>query len=162
MVNKRTTGIIKILLSLSCGVSLLWVIWVYLPELLSLNEGIETTLSGGLSILVLLIFTHYAIQTWRNAGPRDRCKSCSKRQPDETDLANTCFHCGELPNQRRSVWAFWKVVTTPTGRWLRLVRKQIHRRSIQNKQIRGLCVHCGYDLYGNTSATCPECGKRNS
>jgi hypothetical protein len=25
---------------------------------------------------------------------------------------------------------------------------------------RGLCIHCGYDLTGNTSGVCPECGER--
>ncbi len=27
---------------------------------------------------------------------------------------------------------------------------------------RGSCMHCGYDLTGNTSGTCPECGKAAS
>ncbi len=32
------------------------------------------------------------------------------------------------------------------------------RRLIRRK--RGLCVACGYDLRGNLSAGCPECGWR--
>lgn len=25
--------------------------------------------------------------------------------------------------------------------------------------LRSLCLHCGYDLTGNVSGVCPECGK---
>ena len=28
------------------------------------------------------------------------------------------------------------------------------------RQRKGLCVYCGYDLTGNVSGVCPECGKR--
>lgn len=31
-------------------------------------------------------------------------------------------------------------------------RREFHRRN-------GLCMHCGYNLTGNLSGTCPECGK---
>jgi hypothetical protein len=27
---------------------------------------------------------------------------------------------------------------------------------------RGLCAACGYDLYGNASGVCPECGRRTA
>ncbi|HEY8748942.1 MAG TPA: hypothetical protein VIM11_13255 [Tepidisphaeraceae bacterium] len=40
--------------------------------------------------------------------------------------------------------------------WLRrVIRDTVHRR----RSARGLCVSCSYDLTGNTSGTCPECGK---
>ena len=39
----------------------------------------------------------------------------------------------------------WVVVERPRG-----VRRR--RRRL------GLCAHCGYDLHGNTSRVCPECG----
>ena len=35
----------------------------------------------------------------------------------------------------------------------------IRRASIRHRRWRdGLCVHCGYDLTGNESGVCPECG----
>lgn len=30
------------------------------------------------------------------------------------------------------------------------------------RRSRGLCVRCGYDLTGNTSGRCPECGAKRS
>jgi hypothetical protein len=30
------------------------------------------------------------------------------------------------------------------------------------RQELGLCVRCGYDLHGNVSGTCPECGRKTS
>ncbi len=37
---------------------------------------------------------------------------------------------------------------------------RIRRRSISRRRLgRGLCHHCGYDLQGNMSGICPECGK---
>ena len=28
----------------------------------------------------------------------------------------------------------------------------------EKRRVKGLCEHCGYNLTGNTSGTCPECG----
>ena len=37
---------------------------------------------------------------------------------------------------------------------------RIRRNAISRRRLgRGLCRHCGYDLQGNVSGTCPECGK---
>jgi len=36
--------------------------------------------------------------------------------------------------------------------------KTFHARRQRNK--RGLCVHCGYNLTGNVSGMCPECGRK--
>lgn len=36
--------------------------------------------------------------------------------------------------------------------WLRRWRRRIERRRL------GLCMECGYDLTGNVSGVCPECG----
>jgi hypothetical protein len=30
----------------------------------------------------------------------------------------------------------------------------------RERREKGLCVHCGYDLTGNVSGVCPECGDR--
>lgn len=32
-------------------------------------------------------------------------------------------------------------------------------RTIRRQRL-GLCLHCGYDLRGNLSGRCPECGRR--
>ncbi len=32
-------------------------------------------------------------------------------------------------------------------------------RRTRKRAARGLCTRCGYDLTGNVSGTCPECGK---
>lgn len=34
----------------------------------------------------------------------------------------------------------------------------LHRRKLKHLRERGLCVRCGYNLTGNTTGTCPECG----
>jgi hypothetical protein len=31
-------------------------------------------------------------------------------------------------------------------------------RTLVERRAAGRCVHCGYDLTGNLSGTCPECG----
>lgn len=35
----------------------------------------------------------------------------------------------------------------------------VNRRLVVVKIDHVVCRHCGYDLHGNTSGTCPECGK---
>jgi hypothetical protein len=56
------------------------------------------------------------------------------------------------------LWAFgfplWfpaAVFAAPPGLWL---LRRIHRRPRP-----GHCPHCGYDLRGNVSGVCPECGE---
>ena len=49
------------------------------------------------------------------------------------------------------VWGFdWYVVRHLTRR---AIRTELNRRSLP------VCVHCGYDLTGNVSGVCPECGR---
>ena len=43
--------------------------------------------------------------------------------------------------------------------WYRWDRPHELRRQ---RRAKGLCVHCGYDLTGNVSGVCPECGTRRS
>ena len=38
-----------------------------------------------------------------------------------------------------------------------LVAKRVQRRRDMRK-VRGQCLNCGYDLTGNVSGRCPECG----
>jgi hypothetical protein len=40
--------------------------------------------------------------------------------------------------------------------WVDRPRERREFRSLRRR--RGLCVSCGYDLAGNVSGTCPECG----
>ena len=48
------------------------------------------------------------------------------------------------------VWGFdWYVVRFPTRR---AIRAELNRRSLP------VCMRCAYDLTGNTSGVCPECG----
>ena len=42
--------------------------------------------------------------------------------------------------------------------WLMLLWVRRHRRR-RYRARHGLCIHCGYDLQGNVSGVCPECGK---
>ena len=48
----------------------------------------------------------------------------------------------------------WLVVI-PVGRLLLLFAEAWQRR---HRVRRGFCVNCGYNLTGNTSGVCPECG----
>jgi hypothetical protein len=41
-----------------------------------------------------------------------------------------------------------------------IVAKRIDRRHAQ-RMAQGLCTYCGYNLTGNVSGTCPECGRKN-
>ena len=43
----------------------------------------------------------------------------------------------------------------PAARWRRSALRRLRRRA---RAARGLCSACGYDLSGNTSGVCPECG----
>ena len=39
-------------------------------------------------------------------------------------------------------------------------RAFLRLRRRRRRALRGWCLHCGYDLAGNISGTCPECGAR--
>ena len=59
----------------------------------------------------------------------------------------------------RAVWLpYWLLAAAaaaPPALWLRGAGR--HRRRERRRLNR--CVHCGYDLTGNVSGVCPECGK---
>ena len=41
-----------------------------------------------------------------------------------------------------------------------LARFQLHRQGVQtDRRDAGRCTRCGYDLTGNVSGVCPECGR---
>lgn len=41
----------------------------------------------------------------------------------------------------------------------RRIAKYLSRRAKDRRLMRGCCAACGYDLRGNTSGVCPECGE---
>ena len=51
---------------------------------------------------------------------------------------------------------FVAFATYPTIALIRYVRGPLRRYRRRRK---GLCLKCGYDLTGNVSGVCPECGK---
>ncbi len=50
---------------------------------------------------------------------------------------------------------FVAVINGLVGRWI--IQRQY--AELVKRLKHGKCLHCGYDLTGNTSGTCPECGK---
>jgi hypothetical protein len=58
---------------------------------------------------------------------------------------------------RRVYFPFWAVVLI-LGAYpaIALIRQPARRRRYRREH--GLCVKCGYDLTGNVSGVCPECG----
>lgn len=60
------------------------------------------------------------------------------------------------------LWRPFAINSTTYGAawWLLLLAPGIARRALRRR--RGQCVACGYDLTGNTTGICPECGKPTS
>jgi len=98
-----------------------------------------------------------ATRTWEQQPPpyngswtavryqRVTCISCFEPSPGRTVL-------------RTLVLPFWTVVAV-LGLWplAAILRSPKHRREARRR--RGLCTQCGYDLTGNMSGVCPECGQ---
>jgi hypothetical protein len=61
------------------------------------------------------------------------------------------------PSTRRSVWLpYWLL----TALMLILPAFQLRRRLREQRKVKqGRCSSCGYDLTGNRSGICPECGR---
>lgn len=57
-----------------------------------------------------------------------------------------------------AVWILFIGIT-----WYSIHRSRIKQRRLGIGRLnRGLCPSCGYDLRGNVSGVCPECGSRMS
>lgn len=79
----------------------------------------------------------------------------------------------KIPNQVHEVGAFYGLfdyqaqnalfaaaVFAIAGMIGRAQWDAIHQRRDVRRQARGLCLQCGYNLRGNESGKCPECGCR--
>jgi hypothetical protein len=72
------------------------------------------------------------------------------------DMSVTQFHPnGETAESRTWVAPMWVLylllLALPAARVAAVIRRRCRRQS-------GCCTHCGYNLTGNTSGVCPECG----
>lgn len=75
------------------------------------------------------------------------------RRADEPLAGTVMGHTLRLPH-----WFLFLLTGILPGQ--RLIMR-IRRNAISRKRLaRGLCHHCGYDLQGNVSGICPECGKK--
>jgi hypothetical protein len=55
-----------------------------------------------------------------------------------------------------ATWFLFAIAAFPLS--YSIIRK--NRRTIENRRRRGLCVKCGYNLTGNATGVCPECGTK--
>ena len=60
--------------------------------------------------------------------------------------------------RRMSAWVPIAVTAALPAAWLLLFLARRLLLPMRRERL-GLCRSCGYDLTGNTSGTCPECGK---
>lgn len=71
-----------------------------------------------------------------------------------TWIPRSYFHSGHLWGVNVPLWLpFLLLSAYPT---IALVRGPVRRYRRRRK---GLCIKCGYNLSGNVSAVCPECGR---
>jgi hypothetical protein len=69
-------------------------------------------------------------------------------------IAGTSFPAGKflyLP-------AFIAMAATVVGEWWLFWRPVERQELLQERKAHGQCADCGYDLVGNVSGVCPECG----
>jgi|SRR5665213_1020455 len=62
------------------------------------------------------------------------------------------------PNYRRDNIIISLATTGGAGVFCLMALSLTRKRRRQARSLGGKCVHCGYDLTGNVSGTCPECG----
>ena len=53
---------------------------------------------------------------------------------------------------------FWPILAATIPTWIILHRLNRSRRIQRKRELDGACQSCGYDLTGNVSRICPECG----
>jgi hypothetical protein len=78
--------------------------------------------------------------------------------PSRMSRRDWWIHAGALPTWvwiGVPLWCIIVPIAIPTSlAWRRDLRIALVRR----RRMKGLCVACGYNLTGNTSGRCPECG----
>jgi hypothetical protein len=70
---------------------------------------------------------------------------------DNVSIIDSYWHAHEVT---LPFWALFLLTATPTG----ILLAQAWRTACWLRS--GRCIRCGYDLTGNTSGICPECGTR--
>ena len=68
----------------------------------------------------------------------------------------------DLTLDRFAPWLQWTTRVARIAVVLALIPAVILFRKEWDREQRrkaGCCIHCGYNLTGNTSGTCPECGR---
>lgn len=127
--------------------------WAFRPESLVIVDLQENEAARLESHWVLFLdpgglIIDYGVYTWRTAP----------RQYFSPRVAGFAYAHHQTTNQEyRSVripyWALLLLfVTYPTVAFIRGPLRRYRRRK------KGLCVACGYDLTGNESGVCSECG----
>ena len=66
------------------------------------------------------------------------------------------------PVGKTTITVPWWLVTPACAAYpaIALIRAPLRRR--RRRRLKGLCLACGYDLTGNVSGRCPECGAKTS
>jgi hypothetical protein len=58
-------------------------------------------------------------------------------------------------------WPDWLLPAIVTVAWIAFALVVAHKMGFTKSYKRhGYCPHCDYDLFGNTSGVCPECGAK--
>jgi hypothetical protein len=132
--------------------------------------------NGGFGISEAHSNTYYVHEeTWRRVLERtpERARSYYRAQPavypqwtaGESQWRWAGFQWTRIERRDPTSWSIQRSIVLPywlpclitaiapaIWLWARLARSRRRRR--------GLCLSCGYDLTGNESGTCPECGAR--
>lgn len=53
---------------------------------------------------------------------------------------------------------YWFILLMSPILFVLALRHATHARTLRERQLDAVCIHCGYDLRGNVSGRCPECG----
>ena len=95
-------------------------------------------------------FHHYQ-RRWIYSGRPDTTWPLVRFYPDRTGFGWVCSLLEVSICLPLALFSVYPVIA-----FIRFVPGPIRRR---RRRRRGLCVRCGYDLTGNQSGTCPECGE---
>ncbi len=71
-------------------------------------HGVALTTTIALSAAVTAWMTFAGGRIWRNTTPRWKCRNCGHDSSMASGHTNVCTECGELPNEKKDPWAFWR------------------------------------------------------